>query len=175
LANSDVVKQERKTVQTTPDVHAGASAAKVYLDDNGNPMPATDNAPRIDPKSGKRIDLSAGLVPKRPGQLDYDALAKKYGGTSERPDFIPYDPYAAYALPNSSHVNRGGIETINWKNGYAVASIETEDGQTLNPTAAPSAWLYLFIVLLPLFGFLIPWGVVRAIGWVGAGFVAKSV
>jgi hypothetical protein len=68
-------------------------------------------------------------------------------------------------------VNSGGIGTINWSHHYGFKSIETQDGQTLYPTPAPSAWLYLFIALLPILGFLIPWGAIRAIGWVGAGFV----
>jgi hypothetical protein len=38
---------------------------------------------------------------------------------------------------------------------------------------APSAWNYLWIPLFPLLGFVVPWGVVRMIGWVIAGF-AKS-
>jgi hypothetical protein len=90
------------------------------------------------------------------------------------PDFIPDDPYPAIALPNPSDVNKGGIKTINWTHGYGVESIVTEDGQTLYPTQAPAAWQYLFIVLVPILGFCIPWGAVRAIGWVGAGFVQSA-
>ena len=41
-------------------------------------------------------------------------------------------------------------------------------------TTPSSAWEYLCIPLCPILGFLIPWGAVRAIGWVGAGFVKPS-
>ena len=38
-------------------------------------------------------------------------------------------------------------------------------------TTPSSAWEYLCIPLFPIIGFFVPWGAVRAIGWVGAGFV----
>jgi hypothetical protein len=69
---------------------------------------------------------------------------------------------------------KDGIKTILWTKDNGVESIETQDGQTLYPTPAPSAWLYCLIVLFPILGFLIPWAAVRAIGWVGAGFAETS-
>jgi hypothetical protein len=71
-------------------------------------------------------------------------------------------------------VNSGGIATIFWGSDFGVASIETEDGQKLYPIPAPSAWLYLLVALFPVLGFFIPWGAVRAIGWVLAGFLQPS-
>jgi hypothetical protein len=71
-------------------------------------------------------------------------------------------------------VNSGGVGTIFWGSDYQVASIQTLDGQRLYPTPAPSAWTYLLVALFPILGFLIPWGAVRAIGWVGAGFAQSS-
>jgi predicted small secreted protein len=69
-------------------------------------------------------------------------------------------------------IDRGGIKTIHWTKDNEIESIGTQDGQTLNPTPAPSARQYFLIALFPILGFLIPWGAVRAIGWVVAGFVA---
>lgn len=73
-----------------------------------------------------------------------------------------------------STVDKGGIKAIRWAENYGVESIETEEGETLYSTPAPSAWLYLLIALFPLLGIFIPWGAVRAIGWVGAGFVQRA-
>jgi len=87
------------------------------------------------------------------------------------PNFVPYQPMPA---DSPSEPNRGGIKIIHWTNDIDVESIETEDGQALHPTATRSAWEYLLVALLPVFGFLIPWGAVRAIGWVGAGFIQSS-
>jgi len=70
--------------------------------------------------------------------------------------------------------NRGGIKTIAWGKNFGVRYLETQDGQTLYPTPAPAAWQYLFIVLVPILGFFIPWGAIRAIGWVAAGFFQPS-
>jgi hypothetical protein len=77
-------------------------------------------------------------------------------------------------------VNRNGIKTIFWDKDHVwndasgIYSIETDDGQTLYPTPAPAAWEYLLVVLFPLAGFVIPWGVVRAIGWVLSGFAERT-
>ena len=70
-------------------------------------------------------------------------------------------------------IDEGGIKTIRWTKDHRVESLETQDGQTLYPSPAPGAWSYFLAAILPIFGFFIPWGVVRAIGWVTAGFVAS--
>lgn len=74
----------------------------------------------------------------------------------------------------SSHLHKDGIDTITWSSGCQIASITTEDGETLYPTPAPGTWSYLLIAILPVLGFFVPWGAVRAIGWVIAGFVKPS-
>ena len=71
-------------------------------------------------------------------------------------------------------IDKGGISTIHWSKDNEIESIETREGQTLYPTPAPGVWSYVLIAILPLLGFFIPWGAVRAIGWVGAGFVQPS-
>lgn len=78
------------------------------------------------------------------------------------------------AVPNVDTVDKGNIKTIHWTEDYRIESIETGDGQTLYPTPAPAEWTYFLIALYPVLGFFIPWGAVRAIGWVGAGFIAGS-
>lgn len=84
------------------------------------------------------------------------------------------DPYACMAEagdPPVSTVNEGDINTIHWTKDLGVESIETKDGLTVYPTPSPAAWIYLLIALFPVLGFLIPWGAIRGVGWVGAGFV----
>lgn len=71
-------------------------------------------------------------------------------------------------------VNNGEIKTICWRDKWEVDSIYTVDGKTLSSTPAPSAWLYLLVILFPVLGFFVPWGAIRAIGWVGAGFFQPS-
>jgi hypothetical protein len=73
---------------------------------------------------------------------------------------------------DTSTPNEDGIKRIHWSDGFEPESIETTDGQTLYSMPAPGLWSYVAVVALPLLGFIIPWGAVRAIGWVLAGFVA---
>ena len=83
------------------------------------------------------------------------------------------DPYACTAQPidpPASTLNKGGIKTIRWTKDLGVEAIELEDGRTVYPATAPSKWQYLLVAAFPLLGFLLPWGLVRAVGWVGAGF-----
>lgn len=49
--------------------------------------------------------------------------------------------------------------------GSMLALIDIHDR-----TTPSSAWEYLCVPLCPILGFFISWGVIRAIGWVGAGF-----
>ncbi len=130
LANSDVVKEQRKTLQS-PDPFAGI--AKPIPQHGRAKLSDAQPLPQIDPKTGER---------------------------------------EGWEWPST--VDKGGIKAIRWAENYGVESIETEEGETLYSTPAPSAWLYLLIAFFPLLGFFIPWGAVRAIGWVGAGFVKSS-
>jgi hypothetical protein len=131
LATSEVVQQERKSLQVQTDSQTG------YV-----PAWTVD-------RSIEGTTAGQSLVPKPAGYVPTFA----FGGTA---------------------VNKGGIKTIFWKDGWEVDSIDTVEGKTLSPTPAPSAWLYLLIALFPILGFFIPWGAIRAVGWVIAGFVHPS-
>ena len=195
LAASDVVQQERKNLQTEPNdwqtvpvdkwakyaVKSEHTPQKSYLDPKtGEPIqidartgngieidPKTGQSFEIDPKTGERIQAAPDFIPD---------TSQKHG---------PWEKYAdkgksgavldmSKSIPIPSVVMKNGIKAVNWNHDYGVESIETEDGQTLYPTLAPSAWLYLLIVLFPVLGFFIPWGTIRALGWVGAGFVQPA-
>jgi len=107
-------------------------------------------------------------------------------GPSQNPEPDKFDFSAVEVCPIDTadlsgcytEVSKGGIKTIHWSKDsgrdLVIESIETEGSQTLYPTPAPSAWMYLLIALFPMLGFFIPWGATRAIGWVGAGFTASS-
>lgn len=100
-------------------------------------------------------------------------------GAPKRNDFLtpPYcfipesDPNSMEYTPSES--NSSGMKTIHFEN-REIASIDTVEGQTLYPTPAPGVWSYFLIAILPVLGFLAPWCVIRAIGWVGAGFVKPA-
>lgn len=107
--------------------------------------------------------------------------ADPYATTAEPPQTsgVPTKFSAAEmedAVPLPSEVNAGGIKIINWAKGwdYTIESIETENSQMLYPTPAPNRWLYFVAAICPVLGFVLPWGLVRAVGWVGAGFTTSS-
>jgi hypothetical protein len=93
------------------------------------------------------------------------------GGTAPSDEFDEYKKnHTAPPAPWATECQN----LICWNRDYAVVSIETKDGLTHYPVHAPGVWSYAAVVAFPLLGFFIPWGAVRAIGWVAAGFVAGS-
>lgn len=179
LANSEVVKQERMTLQGAPafipDPSTKIAKGVVPVKPDSGGFTIEDAPPAVRP--GTAHPELEGTAPET---LPGDFFDKQDAGAKKAPpakDVVPVkpgsgdDPFAAIAQPVASEVRKDGIETINWSHDYGVASIETEDGHTLYPTPAPSAWLYLLIALFPILGFFIPWGAIRAIVWVGEGFV----
>lgn len=113
------------------------------------------------------------LMRQRADHMRFEQLANSPAVEQERKDWFLVN-LPAGAIPDPSKLNKGGVGTIHWNRNLEIASIETQDGQTLYPTPAPGAWSYALIAILPLLGFFIPWGAVRAIGWVLAGFVQPS-
>jgi len=105
----------------------------------------------------------------RPPQHPYEAVGWHLDGSVR--EAWKYDGTAWKAR---SIVNSDSIKTIYWTKDYGVESIDTEDGQTLVPTLPPTLRSYLLIVTYPILGFLVPWGLIRATGWVGAGFFENS-
>jgi hypothetical protein len=51
-----------------------------------------------------------------------------------------------------------------------VTSIETADGQTVYRVDPPGIWRYLPALGFPFLGFLLPWGLLKTLTWIGAGF-----
>ena len=175
LANSVVVKQEQKswplTLRYMPD-----RAIETFRRLSENEQ--QDVFHRL--SSEEEGDLIAKLKCE-PLPSGYPSTATTVENLLKIPNHPGYsldvkdDPYACSADtgdPPISTINKGGIKAIHWTKTLGIESIETEDRQTIYPTPSPSAWLYLLIALFPVLGFFIPWGAVRAIGWVGAGFIA---
>lgn len=113
------------------------------------------------------------VMRQRADHQRFEQLANSDVVQHERKDWFLVNLPPGY-VPATSEVKASGIKTINWTKNLGIESIETEDGQTLYPTPAPSAWMYLLIAIFPIAGFFIPWGTIRAIGWVGVGFSQPS-
>jgi hypothetical protein len=159
LANSGLVQEAKSWITLAPEQRDKA------LD-------------QMTPEHKSQLAKALGFngTPKFDPNAPYEPIDKWAQYEVKPPD--PYEKYGGHEIadPNGtapSEIDKDGIKVIHWTKDYSVESIETEDGQTLYPTPAPSAWLYLLIALFPVLGLFIPWGAVRAIGWVGAGFVAS--
>jgi hypothetical protein len=79
--------------------------------------------------------------------------------------FVPLVPDSV-----ASAARKEGIKSILWNKNLEVQSIEKEDGDVVIPAQPPSLWTYLLVVFFPVVGFVIPWGAIRALMWVGYGF-----
>jgi hypothetical protein len=149
LAASKAVAEKINILQATPDF-VPAPWVK-YAEKNAQTPPgkyslSDIDPPEIDPRTGERISSPSHVKEYDPWEL----AAAEYGATI---------------------IKKDGVRSIHWSKEHGVESIETDDGQILYPTAAPEAWKYVLLALFPVFGFLITWGTIRAIAWVGIGFV----
>lgn len=203
LANSGVAQQERKVLRaSTPEVESTKQSFQyIKLPDGsyGKFRADADDAaivaaiekdfPQAKPwliyqSLAKRIGGPDFIPEKEPSKLKTPpapATYTKQQARSSEADIDPWDKAAAdsgameaWQQGEPSKVNKGGIKNIYWTAQKAISSIETEDGQMLYPTEPPSVWLSFLAAMLPILGFFVPWGVVRAIGWVGVGFSQPS-
>jgi len=66
------------------------------------------------------------------------------------------------------------IRRIHFDETGRIDRIEKWNGETAYKTAAPSLGSYLIVPVFPLIGFLVPWGTIKTITWVVAGFFADT-
>jgi hypothetical protein len=55
-----------------------------------------------------------------------------------------------------------------------IFQIYLSSGEAVRRTEPPHPIAYLRLLLYPLLGFLLPWGAVRLLTWVGSGFFAAK-
>ncbi len=51
-----------------------------------------------------------------------------------------------------------------------ITAIQTDDGQTILRTDPPATTSYIALLVFPLVGFLVPWGILKALTWIATGF-----
>ena len=184
LATSDVVQEARLSwlLAKLPPGYTPASSEANKSDSNTTHGPWEKYQQKDVATAWKsfsperREELLGKMSPEQKSKLR--AMIEQWKQQEEKDPYaesaepVEEDPFAAIAKP-ISEVNKGRIKTIHWTQDLVVESIETMDGATLYPTAATTLWPYLLAILVPVFGFVIPWGSVRALAWVGAGFSGK--
>jgi hypothetical protein len=109
---------------------------------------------------------------RRASYVEFEKLAASDVVHQERKKCLLDNPPPGYAHEGSRPpVNEFGITGINWTQDCRAAMIYTDTGQVFYQELAPHAWEYLLIAVCPALGFFVPWGAVRAVGWVGVGFI----
>ena len=63
----------------------------------------------------------------------------------------------------AGHVSAGDI-------GY----VETSDARIVNRSDRPNIWSFLLIAAFPVLGFVLPWGGIRTLTWIGTGFFVSK-
>lgn len=72
----------------------------------------------------------------------------------------------------SQTANPDGIKEVTVNGSKLVSSIELSTGELVPRAESPHLTAYLLLLLYPVIGFLLPWGCIRILTWVGTGFVA---
>jgi hypothetical protein len=72
-----------------------------------------------------------------------------------------------------------GISTIDYSRSavdqpFEIDSFEKASGEHIRKTDFPPFSDYLFVAVIPMLGFLVPWGLMKALAWVGAGFLKST-
>jgi hypothetical protein len=67
--------------------------------------------------------------------------------------------------------NHDGINAVHINADKTVSSVKLSTGELVKRTESPQLKVYLSLFLYPVVGFLLPWGCMRLLAWVGAGFV----
>ena len=117
---------------------------------------------------------------QRAEYAEFERLAKSEVVQQARTSCLSDNPPPGFGkLVSQPPVNDYGITGINWTQDCRADMIYTGTGgipgvDVFYPELGPRAWEHVLIAILPLLGFFLPWGAVRAIGWVGAGFIQSS-
>jgi hypothetical protein len=83
------------------------------------------------------------LMRQRAEQKRFEKLANSQIVQQDRYDLLAdcvkqSPPKLDLSAGLSSHLHKDGIDTITWSRGCQIASITTEDGETVYPTPAPA-------------------------------------
>jgi hypothetical protein len=70
-------------------------------------------------------------------------------------------------------VNGNWARDLFWQDGH-VAYFVLADGSFYFDTPRPPKWVFPMVLLCPVLGFLIPWGLMKALSKMGVEYFAKK-
>jgi hypothetical protein len=87
------------------------------------------------------------------------------------------DPWERYDATEftTEHPSKNGIRRIFYQDSadrrhLEVSRFEMVNGDIVYRAEAPPVYTYVLPLAFPVIGFLIPWGLIKALVWVGSGF-----
>ena len=173
---------------------------KVLADDDpNNPFNASKPGTPATPRPQDEFD--AALKKPEPDEFD-KILAKSDKSDKTKPGEIPSpvsaagtEPSADPVVENASvadafqkaddavdaigggskgwRIDEGGIKKIYFRPDGELKAIEKDDGVTVYASSSPPLWSYLLALVPTILGFLLPWGSLAVLTWVGTGFFQK--
>jgi hypothetical protein len=120
--------------------------------------------------------LDSGVVPRTGDEYNTPIPPGATIGSPAPPNGEKFFPNPDYRPPagqgsEQTKLTKSGIAEIHWTPDNEVDYLKAIDGQYYFAGFAPGWWQYLLALALPVIGFLIPWGFVNALVWVGFGFI----
>ena len=102
----------------------------------------------------------------RPGVLKVTEIAAR---ADQSGDFR-WPIYERHVIPIRDDAD---IKSITWTFG-AVSSVQLTTGPSIERTRSESRWNYFGAAMLPVLGFVVPWGLLRVLSWILAGFFQEQ-
>ena len=154
-------------LMTTPTMQKVAKDMKIDYDALAKQARAISSLPSAPVAPGDFMEMqrkgTQTFVPPRIDEWEGPAIKDDENGGRH---LLPANPLL--------RGNRDGINTVNVDPARMVSSIELSTGELITRTEAPHLSAYLLLLLYPVLGFLLPWGGIRILTWVGIGFAAPQ-
>lgn len=70
-------------------------------------------------------------------------------------------------------IDEGSVKKMYFTKNEDIKAIEKGSGEMIQYASQPTLWSYVVTLLPPVLGFVLPWGTLMALTWIGSGFFSK--
>lgn len=100
----------------------------------------------------------------------FEEFKKQYQDVPPPPDMLPSDFFSKDGN-EIVHINANGIRDVMMDGKGVVKAIHLATGEWVEESVVPPPLRsYAILFLYPILGFVLPWGAIRILTWIGAGF-----
>ena len=161
-----------EAVMATPTMQKVAKSVSTRAS-QAQPVPDPPTGYTLDPKPTRGGGLPPDAVPA--GKFVPPRLDQWEGAAREFDPVATEDVDGGECLLNAHPLLKGnsdGINKVHVDAAKLVTSIDLSTGEWVPRVDSPHLTAYLLLLLYPVIGFLLPWGGIRILTWVGIGFAA---